>query len=255
MKDTIMLENLFLQPDSQGANDVINKDMYRFQTPTDAQEKILSCTAIDTILSKVSSVIARLTEVSYAMHKVSVLFSRPHGTEQGMHFDDHRNAAEIKEKGELLSVIVALMPNTKIDIGTVNSCRKTFPIPSGAMIIMSGKCLHGGSSYSSCNARLHFEFIPYNGGNAVHSIVQNLIATRYRCPLDTCTCHKKGHSFDTKAQLYYHWQNQHLKNGSVKLSLKKFIYAKNGGTLLTCSSCGKGYMTKKLLSRHMRVCA
>jgi hypothetical protein len=58
MKDTIMLENLFLEPDAHGANDVMNKDMYRFQTPPDAEETILSCSAIAAILSKVSSVIA-----------------------------------------------------------------------------------------------------------------------------------------------------------------------------------------------------
>jgi hypothetical protein len=41
-----------------------------------------------------------LTDVPYVEQKVSVLFSRPHGPEQGMHFNDHRNAAEIEEKGE-----------------------------------------------------------------------------------------------------------------------------------------------------------
>jgi hypothetical protein len=124
------------------------------------------------------------------------------------------------------------MPNTKIDIGTVNNCRKTFPIPSSTMIIMSGKCLHGGSSYSSCNARLHFEFIPYNQGNVTHSIVQDLIATTYQCPLDTYPCHKKGHSFDTKAKLYYHWQKELMKKGSVKLSLKSSPMPRMGGLFL-----------------------
>ncbi len=255
MEDTIMLDNLFLDPDPDGANDSRNADMYRFQTAPDAQDNLLSCSAIADILSKVSAVIARLTDVTYVAQKVSVLFSRPHGPEQGLHFDDHRTTATIEERGELLSALVALMPNTKIDIGTVNNGRKSFHIPSGAMILMSGRCLHGGSSYFSCNARLHFEFIPCTPGDTTQSIVQNSVATRYRCPLDTCTHCKEGHSFDTKKELYYHWQKEHLKKGTIKLSLNKFIHAKNGGTIVTCMTCGKGYKSKKLLSRHMRRCA
>jgi hypothetical protein len=254
-EDTILYENLFVDPDPDGANDSLNKDMYRFQTPPNEQKKLLSCSAIAAILSKVSCVISWLTDVTYVAQKVTVLFSRPRGPEQGLHFDDHRTNAEIENKGELLSVIVALMPNTKIDIGTVNNCRKTFGIPPGAMIIMNGNCLHGGSSYSSLNARLHFEFILGFAGNSTQSLVQNFIATRYRCPLETCQHHKEGHSFDTKTQMYYHWQKEHLMKGTIKLSLKKFIYVKNGGTLVLCSTCGNRYMANKLLSRHRRHCA
>jgi len=85
------------------------------------------------ILDKVSSVIAYLTEGTYVPQKLSVLFSRPHGPQQGLHFDDHQATATIEEHGELLSVIVSLMPHTKVDIATVNIGRKTFTIPTGAM--------------------------------------------------------------------------------------------------------------------------
>lgn len=253
--DTMMLDNLFLEPHPEGANDSNNKDMYRFQTTPDSQEKLLSDSAINAILSKVSCVIARLTKVEYDVQKVSVLFSRPHGPEQGLHYDDYRETATINESKELLSVIVALMPGTMIDIGTVNNGRKTFPIPTGAMILMSGKCLHGGSAYSKSNARLHFEFSPRHQGNMKQSSVQNFVAARYRCPLDTCPLNKDGRSFDTQKQLYNHWQTDHLKKGTIKFSLKKFIHMKNGGSLVTCNSCGKGYKSKALLRRHMRRCA
>jgi hypothetical protein len=250
-----MLDNLFIEPYSDGANDSRNKDMYRFQTSPDSQEKLLSCSAITAILSKILCVIARLTKVEYDVQKVSVIFSRPHGPEQGLHYDDYRDTATINESGELLSVLVALMPGTMIDIGTVNNGRKTFPIPPDAMILMSGKCLHGGSAYSKCNARLHFEFIPRHQGNTKQSTIQNSVASRYRCPLDTCPHHKEGRSFDTQKQLYNHWQTDHLKKGAIKLSLKKIIHTKNGGSLVTCNTCGKGYKSKALLRRHMRRCA
>ena len=75
--------------DPYGANDSLNKDMYRFETPPNAEEKLLSCSAIATILSKVSCVISWLTDVTYVAQKVTLLFSKPHGLEQGLHFDNH----------------------------------------------------------------------------------------------------------------------------------------------------------------------
>jgi len=48
-----MTETINLDPDPDGANDPKNKDMYRFQTAPDAQEILLTCSAIAAILSKV----------------------------------------------------------------------------------------------------------------------------------------------------------------------------------------------------------
>jgi hypothetical protein len=250
----IMLENLFLEPDLRGANDPKNTDMYRFQTTPSVHDQLMTCSAIAAIVDTVAAVIEHMTDMPYSVHKVSVLFSRPHGPEQGLHVDDARDMTTIEEEGDLLSAIVALMSNMKLDIGTVNNGRKTFQIPVGGMILMSGRCVHGDSSYSVCNTRIHIEFIPNSSGTNM-SLAQNTVGTRYLCPLETCTHRKEGKSFLIENKLYYHWQKEHLKNGTVKLSLKKFIHAKNGGTLVTCSTCGKGYKTKKLLSRHMCHCA
>lgn len=248
----IMMENLFINPDLNGTNDIRNRDMFRFQTPPEARERLLQCNAINVIVSQVSSIIAGLSERRYIPHQISVIFSRPFGNEQGLHHDDHRDTLRINEEGEMLSAVVALMKDTKLDIGTDvfdgNSGRKTFIIPAGAMFLMSGQCLHGGSAYSVCNARLHIEFLPDN--LPVHNT--NTVAVRYGCPIEDCPHRIDRKSFATKNELYYHWKTIH--RDKVRLSLNKFIFCLKGGQLVTCEACEKQFKSKRVLTRHSRTC-
>jgi hypothetical protein len=123
------------------------------------------------------------------------------------------------------------------------------------MIIMSGRCLHGGSTYPKCNARLHLEFMPHQESfTNVSTNAHNVVGIRYRCPLEICPHRSDRKSFNRKKDLYNHWQNAHLKTKQVNISLKKYIHVQNGGLLETCNSCGKGFKSKSLLARHERHC-
>jgi hypothetical protein len=127
--NTVMLESLFLNPTQEGANEAGNQDMHRFQTHPDAQDALYSNHAISDIVQKVSSTVLQLTKTLYLPQKISVLFSRPNGLEQGLHYDDGRDEDTINQQGEMLSVIVALMHNTTVDIATVNNGRRLSRFP------------------------------------------------------------------------------------------------------------------------------
>jgi len=251
MHEPMEMENIFHTSDEKCADDVGNIDLYRFQTNPDAQDNLMECKAIECIVEKVYCVIQRLTAQRYITHKVTILFSRPFGPEQGLHTDDHRDPSTVKEEGEILVAIVALMNHTKLDIGIDRNGRKSFPIPVGAMILMSGQCVHGGSSYECCNARLHIEFVPL-ATHSKNTFAQNLVPARYWCPVDSCLHRLQGNSFDNKKGLYNHWNNEHVND--IKISLNKYIHAKKGGQLTFCMSCGKGLKTTKGLSQHKRHC-
>jgi hypothetical protein len=86
------------------------------------------------------------TTTIYKPVKVSLLFSRAGGVVQGVHHDDYREHDDAGTNGEMLSAILSIMDNTKLDICNDRGERKTFQIPSGSMFLMSGHCVHGGSS-------------------------------------------------------------------------------------------------------------
>jgi hypothetical protein len=80
------------------------------------------------------------------------------------------------------------------------------------MFLMSGQCLHGGSSYSVSNARLHIiEFLPDNLPNRNNEELQdtNVVAVRFRCPMDACPHNSDSVGFVKENDLYNHWRTVH----------------------------------------------
>jgi hypothetical protein len=193
------------------------------------------------------------TTTIYKPVKVSLLFSRAGGVVQGVHHDDYREHDDAGTNGEMLSAILSVMDNTKLDICNDRGERKTFQILSGSMFLMSGHCVHGGSSYSVSNVRLHVEFCPKsNNNNPTNDSNTNIVPGRLRCPDPDCIMQQAANATYTKKQLYYHWQKEHL--ATKGLSLKKFIKRASGDDIVICSSCSKGFSSKKGLSRHRRRC-
>jgi hypothetical protein len=72
-EDTIILESLFINPTPEGANELGNQDMYRFQIPPEAQEVLLSNLGISNVVKKVSSTVLQLTKKLYLLQKISLL--------------------------------------------------------------------------------------------------------------------------------------------------------------------------------------
>lgn len=129
--DTIQLESLFINPYPEGANDSRDRDLCRFQSNPDAKDLLCSNNAISNIIGIVSSVLINLIDKPHILlQKIPVLISRPCGQEeQGLHVDDDCTDNVISQEGELLSIIVALMHETKVDIATVNKKTKNFVDP------------------------------------------------------------------------------------------------------------------------------
>jgi hypothetical protein len=154
------LEQLFIDPIGIEGNKTVNLDTRRFQSSPNDQNKIKKCSAIAKIVDQVETVVNANANKSYVVNKISILYSRAFGQPQGIHQDDYRPSTVIEKEGEMLSAIVALMDNTKLDIKDDYGQRKTFGIPAGSMFLFSGSCEHGGSSYTIGNVRLHIEFVP-----------------------------------------------------------------------------------------------
>jgi hypothetical protein len=196
--EAIELESLFINAYPEGgADDPRNQDLYRFQSNPDAKDVLCANHAISNIIGKICSILIKLTGIPHSLIKISVLFSRPGGQEQGLHVNDVRMEEVVSRDGELLSVIIALMHDTNVNIRTVNNGRKSFYIPRGAMIVMGGNCLHSGSSYSKCKARLHLEFlpIPVSHRSSTEQVFHNTVGTRFTCPLVTCPIKTKDSHF------------------------------------------------------------
>jgi hypothetical protein len=181
--------------------------------------------------------------------RVNVLFSKPGGPPQELHFDDKRDKGSGEVEGELLSAIVALQDNTRLDIEGDNRKRLTYSIPPTSMFLFSGNCKHGGSLYTRFNVRLHLYLWPKQSLNNNNANVENVILVNRPCPLKDCQHSKDGETFG-KTELYYHWNRHHLKD--VGISVGKYIRKRRGLEVFQCSFCKKGFNTKRGLGRHMK---
>lgn len=250
----IMLQHLFIKPIcTDDTVDDLNFDTHRFQTTPDDMWRLMQCPYVKQLIDLMLVVIHDNSPRSYEAVKVSFLFSRAGGVVQGLHHDDYRDADVANRDGEMLSAILSLMDNTKLDIVNDRGERKTFQIPSGSMFLMSGNCVHGGSSYSVSNVRLHVEFHPKTDSNEPSNDTDtNIVPGRLQCPHPDCKTNNPDGTY-SKKQLYYHWQKEHLAaNG---LSLNKFIRKARGEFIVLCSCCNKGFSSKKGLARHRRRCS
>jgi hypothetical protein len=120
---------------------------------------------------------------NYIIMKVTVLFSKPGGPPQELHFDDKRDEGSGEGEGELLSAIIALQDNTQLDIKGDNRKRLTYSIPQMSMFLFSGNCKHGGSSYTQFNVRLHMYLWPKQSLNNSNANVANVILVNRPCTL------------------------------------------------------------------------
>lgn len=250
----IQLQHLFIKPvHIDKTVEKHNFDTHRFQSTPDDMKRLMQSPYIKQLVDLMLVVVHDNTKTTYEPVKVSILFSRAGGVVQGLHQDDYRSGDVVASHGEMVSAILSLMDNTKLDICNDRGERKTFQIPSSCMFLMSGHCVHGGSSYSVSNVRLHVEFCP-TSDDTIHTNDKNnnIVPGRLQCPEIECQ-KKNGAQTYTKKQLYYHWQKEHLvKEG---LSLNKFIKRASGDDIVICSSCKKGFSSKKGLARHKRRCS
>lgn len=247
LSKAIQLEGLFTEASGRGADEEQSLDYHRYQSPSSRQQSLLKCEAIAKIAASIHTVIeAQIT--GYSLYRITVLYSLPFGRAQGLHFDDHRNEDAQKKDGEMLSVLFALMDNTKLDICQHGEERKTYSIPAGTMFLFSGKCLHGGSSYSDHNIRLHMFFTRDHLIRVLRK--ENIVPWVFNCPVPSCVCNTTKKRSFTKSQWYDHWRNTH--RAVVGLSLGNYLKEQSGLDIYRCVKCLKGFTTMKGLKRHSR---
>jgi hypothetical protein len=210
------LEALFKDASGNGTDDPKLLDYRRYQTPPNRQQSLMKCSAIAHIVASTQRVID----------------SQVHG------YSD----------GELLSVIFAMLDDTKLDICENHEDRKTYSIPSGSIFLFSGRCRHGGSSYATHNLRIHMFF-------AKNQLVkvwkkENTVPLVFHCPVTDCVCNTiKKQSF-TKSQWYDHWR--HVHRDKFGISVGKYLKQIAGSKVYQCSDCLKGFTSNDGLQRHKR---
>ena len=236
----------------------IKIDYSRYQSSPRDSDRLMQCASIKRIVHLTQSIVHKQlvgavenTTFGYAVTRVTLLFSKPGGLPQQLHIDDSRDDLTMANEGEMLSAIVALQDCTRLDIEGDNGKRLTYSIPPTSMFLFSGICKHGGSSYNRFNVRLHMYMFPTQTAGDTERNIDNVIVVNCPCPISECQNSKEGETFTT-SQLYYHWNKYHLKEEG--LSLGKFIERRNGGTVIQCDLCRKGFNTKRGLGRHKKNC-
>ena len=210
----------------------------------------MECSCIKVLVQHVNDIINTMWRKEHYPNNISVLYSRPFGEEQDLHFDDFRSNDVIEKEGPMINAIIALMKDTKVDIEGNDKERKTYSIPAGAMFLFSGTCVHGGSCYTVCNTRIYIEYLPTPPDDSNPNL-GNLIPTTETCPIDNCPHIQQGKLY-TEAELYYNWDRYHVQKED--LSLKKYRSRKAGKIISHCQSCRKGFLTKEGLDEHKIRC-
>lgn len=134
---------------------------------------------------------------------MTILYSRPGGVQQSLHKDENRFTVE---KGYVMSAIVATEAGTKLDLGTnlLSTERDTFNICQGSFFLFCGSQVHGGSSYSQPNVRIHFylhedQEILDHVTNGIIKIVDKL-----ECEFEGC-----NYFTDDSTRLRKHYNKRH----------------------------------------------
>jgi hypothetical protein len=152
--------------------------------------------------------------------------------------------------GSLISVIVALQNDTKLDVRNGNFERKTFIIPKQTMFVFDGQLLHGGSAYQAHNLRLHIYFMKLvenqNDCNE-NNETDNVIAHTYMCPVESCSKNIERCNL-TLSQMRNHWRIKHA--ATEKIGWKRYI-ARQSGNLHTCNQCNDTFLSQDGLKRHI----
>ena len=256
----MQLEHFFLEPlDPLAEHARTHIDYYRFQSGMEHSKILSEHPTVKNIVRLVENFVNQQLLVKdnvncssswYCVTKVGVLYSRPGGRPQMLHFDDMREKQVIEEEGESLSVIVALQDGTLLDFAKGDGKRATYSIPSTSIFLFSGTCYHGGSTYNRHNVRLHMYLFPKRSSLSSETI-KNIIIVRKPCPVKGCKHAKKGETF-TEKQLYYHWGKHHLKH--FGLSVGKYVKQLDGEEVLQCTHCRKGFNNARCLTRHKHKC-
>lgn len=246
ISEPIELESLFTAALEGGTDDDHLIDYHRFQSHPSRLQSLMQCPAFARLLSLVQVAIDDRVS-NYALYKCSILYSRPRGNEQGLHIDDIRTKQDIEKDGELLSVVVALQDDTKLDIANYEKTRQTYKIPVGSMFLFSGTCLHGGAKYHTANARVHLMFMKSNFVNDANR--ENAISLVFPCPDKDCP-YNRGDRVKTvtHSQLQDHWKNVHRKKHG--LTLDQFRKSMKGTPIIRCEQCGKGFVNGKSFKIH-----
>jgi hypothetical protein len=247
---SIEFESLFKEALDDGSDNMQHRDYYRYQTNPDSAPKLLECPEIKEILNRVQVCMNRQVN-GYTPTKISFLYSLPGGKPQGWHQDDTRDEGRIITAGSLISAIVALENDTKLDVRNRKFERKTFIIPKGTMFVFDGKLVHGGSAYQKHNLRIHIYFMKMvdkgGSGEQSHNDSDNAIAHTYRCPVEGCPkCISKCNL--TLSQMRNHWR---MKHAAVENMGWKRYEASLKGNLHKCEQCGKTYLSVNGLNKHI----
>mmetsp|Transcript_10026 Transcript_10026/g.18798 ORF Transcript_10026/g.18798 Transcript_10026/m.18798 type:complete len:326 (+) Transcript_10026:119-1096(+) len=245
----IVLETLFKDALEGGTDNEALRDFFRYQSHPSRQQSLMKHPAFARLVALTQSAIDQRVR-NYVVHKCSILYSLPHGPQQGLHIDDIRSNEDIDRQGELLSVVLALQDNTKLDIANDKGERQTFQIPFGSMFLLSGTCLHGGASFLSNNCRVHLTFVKKEFNKNIDK--DNGISLVYTCPDKDCAYNSGDMAKTvTLVQLQDHWKFVHRKKHG--LTLKQFKKILEGSDIYTCQKCGKRFCNTRSFHHHLKV--
>jgi hypothetical protein len=234
---SIEFESLFKQALDDGSDNMKHRDYYRYQTSPDCAQKLMECPEINLIVNKVQACINHQVRGYVA----SILYSLPGGKAQGWHEDDSRLEGEIVKPGMLLCAIVALQPDTKLDVWNGTFEQKTFIIPKGTMFVFGRKLVHSGSAYGTHNLRLHIYFTKscdIVGDTDNREVFDNSIAHKYFCPVEDCPKHIQRCNL-TALQMHNH---RLMKHAPVEKMGWKRYEAGKVGKLHKCTQCVQTFL-------------
>lgn len=244
----IVLETLFKDALEGGTDKEDLRDYLRYQSHPSRQQSLMKHPAFARLIA-LTQIAINVRVANYTLHKCSILYSLPHGPQQGLHIDDTRCNEDIDRQGELLSVVLALQDNTKLDIANDKGERQTFQIPFGSMFLFSGTCLHGGASYLSNNCRVHLMFAKKEFKTTIDK--DNGISLVYACPDKDCAYNSAATAKTvTLEQLQDHWNKVHRKKHG--LTLKQYKKSLEGTHISTCQKCGKIYCNPRTFQHHIK---
>ena len=176
--------------------------------------------SIEEIKSQVCAYASRIRGKGKMYAEMTVLYSSPGCEKQALHKDDYGSSTDIDN---VMSCIIALEEGTGLDLAANLSAqtRDTFKIPPGSFFLFCGSQVHGGTSYTSSNLRLHFYL--HENRNQLDRVNDGNIGVVYRCKVPDCNYSTTEEEYLLKHETRMHadWKQRKHEEKYAKKAVKK----------------------------------
>ena len=124
-------------------------------------------------MQKIRYVVEKIAGERRSVSEPTLILSQPNGAEQELHLDYPAN----EEAKNNWFIFVGIMDGSKLII-VDNEKKITITYNKGDIVVMRGDVIHGGTSYSECNLRLHF-YLDWND-RTITNIIRREHNTTYK---------------------------------------------------------------------------